>query len=164
MSGQRILPWRVHASTRSVHPGHRSIWEARPRSGARSWKEVPGRSHHACGAYGGLWSRIGRPPNALVGVGFVSQGFDVSCPYRRASASHAPRVAFLFDGVEDEIIGDFGSWGGGAAGAEIDACLSNRGAPPHLLVVASSTGHSNNYFLTSEELVATVPEIDGDCL
>jgi N,N-dimethylformamidase len=149
--------WRVTFDV--AHPG--MIELRRAEGGARSWKEAPGQYYHACGAYGGLWSRIGRPPNALVGVGFVSQGFDISCPYRRASASHAPRVAFLFDGVEDEILGDFGSWGRGAAGAEIDACLPNRGAPPHLLVVASSTGHSNNYFLTSEELGATVPEIDG---
>ena len=35
------------------------------------------------GEMGGLWRNRGRPPQKLVGVGFVAQGLDVSSYYRR---------------------------------------------------------------------------------
>ena len=34
-------------------------------------------SYHAFGGeYGGLWRRLGRAPNELVGIGFAAQGFE----------------------------------------------------------------------------------------
>ncbi len=56
----------------------------------------------------------------LTGVGFISQGFDHSSYYRRTEAADDPRAAFIFEGVPQEIPGDFGLLQGGASGLEID--------------------------------------------
>src|SRR5215472_7994644 len=104
----------------------------RAEDGTRAWVESVGEYYHSStGEYGGLWRRQGRAPNALAGVGFVAQGFDRSSYYRRTAASRDPRAAFLFDGIEGDIIGDFGAWGDGAAGLEIDAFDLTLGSPPH---------------------------------
>jgi hypothetical protein len=117
--------WRV-----SFDPAHPGLIELRrAEDGTRAWAEQPGQYYHATGEYGGLWRRIGRPPNALVGIGFIAQGFDASTYYRRTLASRDPRAAFLFSGIEEDVIGDFGAWGGGAAGLEIDCrCQSGLAA------------------------------------
>jgi hypothetical protein len=52
--------------------------------------------------------------------------------------SDNPRAAFAFEGVDDEIIGDFGTVGGGAAGLELDRRDFALGSPPHTLVLATS--------------------------
>ena len=88
----------------------------------------PGETHHAfSGEYGGLWRRIGRPPNQAVGVGFAGQGFDICSYFRRQPGSYDPRAAFLFENVPEEIIGDFGMIGGGAAGIELDRTDPSQG-------------------------------------
>lgn len=47
----------------------------RAEGGIRLWEALPGEGHHAHdGSYGGLWRRLGRAPQALVGVGFSTQG------------------------------------------------------------------------------------------
>ena len=49
------------------------------------------------------------------------RGFDACTHYVRSPASHDPRVAWIFDGLDpDAVIGDFGILQGGAAGYEID--------------------------------------------
>ena len=149
--------WRV--SFDPAHPG--MIELRRAEDGTRAWAEQPGQYYHATGEYGGLWRRIGRPPNALVGIGFIAQGFDASTYYRRAPASRDPRAAFLFAGIEEEIIGDFGAWGGGAAGLEIDCYDASLGSPPHALVVASSENHSNAFLLVNEEMLSNSRGVDG---
>ena len=81
----------------------------RAEDGTRAWVEAVGEYYHSStGEYGGLWRRQGRAPNALAGVGFVAQGFDRSSYYRRTAASRDPRARFIFEGIEDEILGDFG--------------------------------------------------------
>lgn len=149
--------WRV--TFPPAHPG--MIELRRAEDGTRAWAEIPGQYHHATGEYGGLWRRIGRPPNALVGVGFIAQGFDASTYYRRTAASRNPRTAFLFAGIDGEIIGDFGAWGDGAAGLEIDAHDARLGSPPHALVVASSENHSNAFLLVNEEMLNNSHGTDG---
>ena len=68
-------------------------------------------------------------------------------------AADDPRVAWIFAGVEDELIGDFGILQGGASGLEIDATDPRIGTPPHALVVARSENHSNTYELVAEEVL-----------
>ena len=71
----------------------------------------------------------------------------------RTPASFDPRAAFIFEGVgKDEIIGDFGLIGGGAAGLELDRADPALGTPPHALVVARSEGLTDTYLLVNEEL------------
>lgn len=112
------------------------------------------------GAPGGPLAKIGRPAELLVGVGFITQGFDECRPYRRHHASHDPRVAFMFDGIGGETVGDFGLLQGGAAGYEIDRFDISKGSPPHALVLASSEDHSNTYDLMVPSLVDLLPRRD----
>ncbi|HUK08957.1 MAG TPA: N,N-dimethylformamidase beta subunit family domain-containing protein [Stellaceae bacterium] len=149
--------WRITFD--EAHPG--LIEMRRAEDGTRAWAEEPGQYYHASGEYGGLWRRIGRPPNKLVGIGFIAQGFDASSHYRRTAASRDPRAAFLFEGIDEEIIGDFGAWGDGAAGLEIDCYDSALGSPPHALVVASSEDHSNAFLLVNEEIGSNSRGVDG---
>lgn len=149
--------WRV--TFPRTHPG--MIELRRSEDGTRAWAEIPGQYYHSTGEYGGLWRRIGRPPNALVGVGFIAQGFDASTYYRRTAASRDPRAAFMFEGIAEDILGDFGAWGDGAAGLEIDAYDARLGSPPHTLVVASSENHSNAFLLVNEEMLSNSHAVDG---
>lgn len=150
--------WRV--SYPRAHPG--MIEMRRAEDGTRAWVESVGEYYHSStGEYGGLWRRQGRAPNTLVGVGFVAQGFDRSSYYRRTAASRDPRARFIFDGVQDEVLGDFGVAWGGAAGLELDAFNPALGSPPWALVVASSEDHSNAFQLVNEEINVSFAGADG---
>jgi N,N-dimethylformamidase len=85
---------------------------------------------------------------------------DVGSYDRRLSDGADPRAAFIFDGIADETIGDFGAYGGAAA-LELDAVDPSLGTPPHALRLAASENHSNVYLLTTEELPANYPGVDG---
>ncbi len=152
--------WRIayHAEV----PG--LIEVRRNEGGIRTWAAEPGEYYHSfTGEYGGLWRRQGRPPQMMVGSGFTAQGFDISAPYRRRLDSFNPRAAFIFAGIgEDEVIGDFGLIGGGAAGLEIDRADRQLGTPPHALVLATSQGgHTDVYQVVCEELLLTHPGLGG---
>ena len=122
--------------TRSV-PGALEV--RRAEGGIRAWAAEPGEYYMSFdGQYGGLWRRNGRPPQKLAGVGFTSQGPFEGSYYRRLPAARDPRVSWIFDGVADEILGDFGLSGGGAAGFELDRADFRLGTPPHAVVLASS--------------------------
>lgn len=150
--------WRTAVS--DVFPG--AIEVRRAEGGVRTWASAPGEYAHAfTGERGGLWRNLGRAPNALTGSGFVANGFDASAPYRRTAASRDPRAAFVFAGIDDEVIGDAGLLMGGAAGYEIDAADPTLGTPAHALVLARSEGHSNNYGLAAEEIGITQCVGDG---
>ena len=135
----------------------------RAEDGFRYCDEEPGEYYHEfTGEYGGLWRRLGMAPQALVGVGTVAVGFDASSYYKCKAASFDPRVGFIFEGTgEDEVIGDFGILGGGAAGWEIDAVDPMLGTPSHALVVASSEGHSENTYLVPDETGFHHSAMDG---
>jgi N,N-dimethylformamidase len=152
--------WRI-----AYHPEHPGIIELRrAETGVRAWAANPGEYYQDFdGRYGGLWLRQGRAPQKLVGVGFSSQGFDLSSYYRRQPDSFAPEVAFIFDGVGgDELIGDFGLIGGGAAGLELDRAGAELGTPPNAFILASSERHTNAYYLVPEEFLETGPALGGD--
>ena len=142
--------WRI-----AYHPLKPGVIEVRRgEDGTRAWAAEPGEYYMGfSGEYGGLWRRQRRPPNLLAGVGFISQGFDASTYYRRTPASRDPRVKFIFEGVEDEVLGSFGTLRGGAAGLEIDSYDALLGSPRHALVVASSEGHSNTFELVNEAVL-----------
>jgi N,N-dimethylformamidase len=148
----------------SVDPSRPHVVEVRRgESGTRSWQSAPGECHHSTtGELGGLWRSRGRAPQRSVGVGFTAVGIDRSSGYRRSSASLTARAAFIFEGVhDDEVIGDFGLYLGGAAGYEIDRADAELGTPPHALVVASSFGHSDGYQHVVEEVTEMNPSQGG---
>jgi N,N-dimethylformamidase len=152
--------WRI-----AYHPQFPGIIELRrAESGVRAWAAAPGEYYQGFdGRYGGLWQRQGRSPQQLMGVGFAAQGFDLSSYYRRQPDSFKPEVAFVFEGVgDDELIGDFGLIGGGAAGLELDRSAFELGTPPNAYILASSEGHTNAYWLVPEEFLETGPALGGD--
>lgn len=152
--------WRI-----AYNPHVPGIIETRrAEGGSRAWEPPTGEYYHAFnGEYGGLWRRQGgRSPNHLVGVGFTAQGFDVSSYYRRTPDADNPRVSFIFEDIDDEIIGDFGLTGGGAAGMELDRHDFAVGSPPHSLVVARSERHSEAHVFVVEDLLFNHMGTTGD--
>jgi N,N-dimethylformamidase len=130
-------------------PGQDALWRVNHAEGTFSTSGLPG----------GLWRNIGRPENAVIGVGFITQGFDACTGYTRSAASHDDRVSWIFDGVgPDERIGEFGILQGGAAGYEIDRHEITKGSPSHSVVLASSSGHSNLYDLMVPSILDTLPD------
>ena len=96
------------------------------------------------------WSASASSPRASTSASY----------YRRQPGSFDPRAAFIFEGVgPDEIIGDFGLIGGGAAGLELDRADRALGTPPHALVLASSEGHTDLIMLVNEEFGVVPPNL-----
>lgn len=150
--------WRVALS--DAWPG--AVELRRAEDGVRNWQTEPGESYHAfTGEYGGLWRRLGRAPNTLVGVGFAAQGFQRAIGYKRSPESYTSRAAWIFEGVTDEEIGTSGL-GGGAAGQEIDRYSQTLGSPAHAVILASATEFGPDMTRTKEELQAStiVPSPD----
>jgi N,N-dimethylformamidase len=150
--------WRT-----ALHPQKPWLVELRrAESGARYWDSEAGEAYMSfTGEFGGLWRRSATAPQKLVGIGTVATGFDYSSYYRRRPESEDPRVRFIFQGIEEEIIGDFGSVGSGAAGSEIDRADPWLGTPPHSLIVARSEGHTRQYNVVPEETPFHHPTING---
>jgi N,N-dimethylformamidase len=129
----------------------------RAEGGIRIWGTEPGEGYHAFdGSYGGLWRRLGRPPQALVGVGFSTQGIYRGHPYGFRDSILDPRVAFMRHGIEAAAqpgrpLGERGLMGGGAAGHELDRADLRLGTPPHALVVARAVLDDPTYEPVNEE-------------
>ena len=135
----------------------------RAEDGIRTWAAEPGEYYHSFSAeMSGLYRRRGHAPNEIGGVGFIAQGFDICTYYRRAPDADNPRARFIFEGVDDEIIGDFGLIGGGAAGLEIDCITTELGSPPNILRLATSENHSQMMMLVNEEFGVVPPNLGGD--
>ena len=148
----------------SYHPAKPYLLEVRKgESGSRAWQAKPGEYYHSTtGERGGLWRNRARPPQKLVGVGFAAQGFDRSTYYRRMPDSFGTRAGFIFEGIgENELIGDFGVVGNGAAGEEVDRYDRALGTPPNTMLLASSEGHSDNVQRVVEEIFFNYPGTGG---
>jgi N,N-dimethylformamidase len=131
---------------------------------SRTWTSHPAEVHLApTGERGGIWRFRGRSPNALVGVGFAAQGWDSHTPgYVRLPDSHDERAAFIFEGIDEERLGEFGLVMNGAAGDELDRFDHGLGTPHHALRLATSEGqHSDYYLVTHEDLLVTISAIHG---
>ncbi len=151
--------WRV-AFHKSV-PGCMEV--RRNEGGIRAWEARTGEYYHSfTGEYGGLWRRNGRAPQTTAGTGFSAQGFDISSYYRQKADAKNPRAAFIMKGIKpDELIGNFGLVGDGAAGLELDRADRMLGTPPKALVLASSENHTNIYLVVCEELLINYPGLGG---
>lgn len=149
--------WRV-----SVDADTGTIEVRRAEDGTRAWMAAPGESHHAMdGGYGGLWRRLGYPPNALADIGFAAQGdFDVSGHFVLRKNVRDTAAAFALNGVTGETFGKYGWLGNGAAGQEIDRADPALGTHPDTIIIASSTGHTPAMMRTIEEMLSTVPPFD----
>jgi N,N-dimethylformamidase len=138
----------------------------RAEDGLRAWASEPGEYYNAFdGSYGGLWRRNGRPPQQLVGVGFTAQGIFVGMPYNRVC--HDPKFDWVFEGIEGDVLGDFGFSGNGAAGYELDRgdpALSddlNLAEGTGITVLAHSYDTTNDFMLVPEEQLTHLTNLSG---
>lgn len=142
-------PWisEVRRHVAGTRPSQPDPWEAR---------------HVATGETGGIWRHRGRAPNLLTGLGFAAQGWDTEPRgFVRSPESYESRFAWLFDGIEDEVIGDFGLVMDSALGDEIDRADPHLGPDADLTVLA--TGRPSKwYLLASEDILITSPTITGE--
>ncbi|MEP3275788.1 MAG: N,N-dimethylformamidase beta subunit family domain-containing protein [Stappiaceae bacterium] len=148
--------WRI-----AVHPENDSLLEIRrAEDGIRAWAAEPGEYYNAFdGTYGGLWRRNGRAPQDLVGIGFAAQGEFIGDPYRRVCTD--PKFDWVFDGIEDEMIGDFGFSGNGAAGFELDHIDYRLGSPENTVLLARSVTRENGFMLVPEEQLTHLTNLTG---
>ena len=134
----------------------------RAETGIRAWAAETGEYYQQLdGGLGGLWRRNGRPPQRLAGVGFSSQGLFEGSYYRRLPAADDPQVSWIFEGVPEQVIGDFGLSGGGAAGFELDRAEPALGTPPGTVILASSEGHGPSFIPVFEDLLSHVNTLHG---
>ncbi|KIX99209.1 uncharacterized protein Z520_04785 [Fonsecaea multimorphosa CBS 102226] len=121
--------------------------------GARSY-EVDGgeRIHSLDGQQGSLWRSRGRACNVLFAIGFAGEGAAPGVPYARSQLSKTDdSVAWIFENIgKDEILGEYGL-GGGASGDEMDRFDVRNGSPETAKVLASSTGHPDEFGIVPED-------------
>ncbi|OED35618.1 hypothetical protein AB833_29475 [Chromatiales bacterium (ex Bugula neritina AB1)] len=148
--------WRI-----ALHKENPNTIEIRrAEDGIRAWAAEPGEYYQAFdGAYGGLWRRNGRPPQDLCGVGFSAQGQFNGSYYRRRAVSD--ELAWVFEGIDEEIIGDFGLCGGGAAGFELDRADTRLGTPETATILARSEAHGHDFILVPEEMLTHITTLPG---
>ncbi len=134
----------------------------RGNAGTRTSDTPPGEVYlTTTGKSGGMWRHRGYFPQGLTGVGFASQGWGGATGYKRLDASYEGEGAAFFRGIDDAVIGDFGTIMGGAAGDEIDRLDYSLGTPAHALWLATSTGHSDYYQFAHEDMAFTLPGNGG---
>jgi N,N-dimethylformamidase len=135
----------------------------RAEGGIRAWDAEPCEYHHQLdGGLGGLWRRNRRAPQLLAGVGFSAQGLFEGTFFRRLPASREPRFGWIFEGVEEEVIGDYGLSGGGAAGFELDRVDVALGSPEDAVILARSGPLPGHFITVLEELNSHVHTSSGE--
>jgi N,N-dimethylformamidase len=132
----------------------------RAEDGLRAWASEPGEYYNAFdGAYGGLWRRSGRAPQKLVGVGFTAQGVFTGMPYHRVC--YDPNFDWVFEGIETDVIGDFGFSGNGAAGFELDRTDAMLDSGHDITILAQSHDTENEFMLVPEEQLTHLTNLSG---
>lgn len=128
-------------------------------AGTRPWESLPGELYlSSSGELGGKWRHRGRPPNAVLGVGYSGIGFvRNACGYRRTPSSHEPEFACFFDGIQSETFGDHGLVNGGAASVELDSAEQSRGTPPSAVVLASARPRSRYVVISTDDVHEITP-------
>ncbi|ETI28136.1 hypothetical protein G647_00585 [Cladophialophora carrionii CBS 160.54] len=119
--------------------------------GVRSYA-LPGgeRVMSLTGQQGGLWRSRGRSSHGLFGVAFCGEGTGPGVPFKRNDESYDSKFDWMFRDIpSDQLIGEYGL-GGGASGDEIDSFDLLCGSPATATVIASSTGHSDEFGIAPE--------------
>lgn len=148
--------WRI-----ARHSEDPSLLEIRrAEDGLRAWASEPGEYYNGFdGAYGGLWRRNGRAPQKLVGVGFTAQGTFNGMPYQRVC--YDPEFDWVFEGIDQDIIGDFGFSGNGAAGFELDRVDPKLGSGDQITILAQSFASDDHFILVPEEQLTHLTNLSG---
>jgi N,N-dimethylformamidase len=149
--------WRI-----AIHKENKSLLEIRrPEGGIRAWASESGEAYNAFdGTYGGLWRRNGRAPQELVGIGFTAQGNFYGHPYLRKCFN--PKFNWIFKGIKENKIGDFGYSGNGAAGFELDHIDSDLTSVKDIILLAQSKASKDpkeNFILVPESQLTHLSNI-----
>lgn len=123
---------------------------------------LPGGERHLStnGQRGTLWRSRGRPANVLVGVGSAGEGLGLGVPYLRTQASSNSEFSWMFEAITSERIGVEG-FGGGASGDEFDKYDAENGSPSSAVVLATSTGHSDEFGIFIEDVGFPIKDTMG---
>lgn len=81
---------------------------------------------------------------------------------QKLNAAEHEKVGWVFKGVVNEILGDYGLSGGGAAGFELDRADFGLGTPPNTIVLASSENHGDTFIPVYEELLTHYSTESGE--
>lgn len=82
-------------------------------------------------------------------------------PYKRTDASKDAALGWMFEGItEDDLLGEYG-FGGGASGDEIDKCDYGIGSPHNTIIVATSTGHPDEFAMFPEDVIIPFQDVLG---
>ena len=149
--------WRI-----ARHVENQNILEIRrAEDGIRAWASEPGEYYNSFdGKYGGLWRRNGRPPQQLVGVGFTAQGTFVGMPFKRTNFDRD--LDWIFKGIKkDELLGDFGYSGNGAAGFELDRVDTMLDQGHNIKILAQSYDSNKEFMLAPEEQLTHLTNVSG---
>lgn len=148
--------WRV-----AQHTENDGLLEIRrAEDGIRAWEAEPGEYYNAFdGTYGGLWRRNGHAPQELVGVGFTAQGEFYGAGYTRKCQD--PKFDWVFEGIEGDVLGDFGFSGNGAAGFELDHLDESLGSFKYTTLLAQSIGDRDGFVLVPEEQLTHLTTLRG---
>ena len=98
----------------------------------------------------------------LTGVGFSGQGRFEGTYYRRLPASYAPEFAWMFAGINEKKIGDYGLSGGGAAGFELDRADPLLGTPANAVILACSENPPASFIPVFEEMLSDIATVTGE--
>lgn len=92
---------------------------------------------------------------------FAAQGDFRGMPYTRVC--HNSKYDWVFEGIHDNVIGDFGFSGGGAAGFELDRVDRQLDGGDHdIIILAQSLGDGKKGFiLVTEEVLTTYSNLSG---
>lgn len=142
--------WRIARNPQRPH----LIEVRRAEGGIRTWEAQPGEYFFQTDGYlGGLWRRHRRPPQQLVGIGFTGQGPFEGTHYTILPEAREPDIAWIFEGVDGDVLGDYGLSGGGAAGYELDRASVPLGSPENIRVLARSGRPSPAFVPAHEEML-----------
>ncbi len=140
----------------SVHPSKPHMLEVRRRAGSQTSAAPAGEERHVFdGRLGGTWRSCGRPPDALVNVGFAGFGWDTGVPYRRSVVHHG--FEWVFDGIDSDVLGRRGLNMGGAVAIEFDRHCASL-APPGTTVLATARPGQGAFFRSFEDGMGRAPD------
>jgi len=142
----------------SVHPSRPHLLEVRRRQGSQTTAAPFGEDVHVFDPQpGGTWGGSGRPPDRVLGVGFSGFGWDEAVAYERTEISYGEAYAWVFEGVESEVIGTAGLNMGGAVAFEFDRHEPAL-APQGCTVLATAAPPGGNFFRSFEDGPGRAPD------
>lgn len=119
-------------------------------SGGDIWAGDPGEAHHqVSGEMGGLWRRLGRPPNLLTGVGYSAIGFSADVGYRQPADLPLTDLPTRLGSALRELTGELF----GLGGFEVDRYDPDLGSPEGTIILGRLDNLPDDYRPVPEYLV-----------